>query len=99
MEHTITFTVSGANITINKANESVKTRDSVVFKSTNEQVFVTFDSGQWPFTQTEQVIPVPGGGNSTTYTVASGVSLDHYSVATAGNTATARGEINIELTR
>lgn len=99
MQHTITFTVSGSKVNIDKADEGVKPRDTVVFKSTNEQVFVTFDEGEWPFIETEQVIPVPGGGNSTTYTVVSAASLDHYTVANAGSTATARGEISIELTR
>lgn len=102
-QKSITFTVDSVKNTISVNPEklrNVKAGDQVMFKSTNDTVHVDFQAGQWPFTETEGTIVVPGQSNTGYYTISgTATGLENYDVATAGGAAQTTGQIDIEPAR
>ena len=96
--YTITLTVSGDTITNDTPTEDVDSGDTISFSS-NATVYVTFDAGQWPFTQTapaNRTITVSNTAGP--YTVANNPdSIDNYEVSlTPGGAAKTTGTVDIE---
>jgi hypothetical protein len=99
--YTINFVVSGDSITNDDPTEDVNAGDTISF-STNQTVYVKFDAGQWPFTETEpsnRTITVSNSAGP--YTVADDDNaIDAYEVSlTLGGAAKATGTVDIDPDR
>lgn len=99
--HTITFVVSNGTISNDNPTENVAAGDTVRFSS-NATVYVKFDTGHWPFTETAPTNnTITVSNRAGPYTVANDPdSVDSYEVSlTLGGIAQASGQVDIEPDR
>ncbi|HMB70838.1 MAG TPA: hypothetical protein VKU85_16095, partial [bacterium] len=99
--YTVTISVSNGNVSVDHPTEDVNSGDTITFLSPDQETYVVFDAGQWPFTETEpadRTITVPTGATgSGAYTVADDPeTVDNYEVRlTASGAKKASGQVDI----